>query len=197
MAQSSSPTQHPLKGKWFFFYQKAKAQRGQYDLEEGDYVTTVEQLFSVFRALPPVTLLCGNDSVVFSRDKAAPQYESFPNGYRVSVFSRAKIQLDTLLPRLLGAVVGEAILQSFEDVPDPKPQCVVIRFTHKPYASYKDSTSVDIWFSENPYKDRVEEYFKQLIKSAPGVSYSIRPLKEKEETTKVETEKSTTDKSTS
>lgn len=197
MAQSSSPMQHPLKGKWFFFYQKAKAQRGQYDLEEGDYVTTVEQLFSVFKALPHVTLLNGNDSIVFSRDKAEPQYESFPNGYRLTVFSRMKIQLDTLLPRLLGAVVGEAILQSFEDVPDPKPQCVVIRFTHKPFPSYKDSTSVDIWFSENPYKDRVEEYFKQLIKSAPGVSCSMRPFMENEESTKVDREKSITGKNPS
>lgn len=196
MAQSSTPISHPLRGKWFFFYQKAGLQRGKYDLEEGDYITTVEELFAVFKALPNITIFHHSDSVMLSRDKQEPKYESFPNGYRVTLYARSKNQMDAIIPRVLGAVLGEAILHSFQDVPEPKPQCEVIRFTHKPHIVYRESSSVDIWFSENPYMERVEQYFKELIKRAVGVTLQLRPLSEVKEPSKPEKEKSEETKST-
>lgn len=189
MAQSSSLKVHPLKGKWFFFFQKPGPQRGQYIFEDGEYITTVEELFAVFRALPNITIFRDSDSVVLSRNKQDPKYESFPNGYRVTLYARSKTQMDILIPRVLAAVLGEAILHSFRDLPEPKPQCQVIRFTHKPHVVYRESSSVDIWFSENPYMEKVDQYFRDLTKPAVGVSQQMRTLTEAHDTSKQEKEK--------
>lgn len=180
MAQTSSsstaPTPHPLRGKWFLFYQKYGVQESNHELMEGDFITTIEEAFSAIRALPDVTLLPQQDSIALSRNKVEPKFESFPKGYRVTMFARSKMQLDAITPRVLAAALGECILMEFEDKPEPRPEVQVIRLTHKPHKVYPESSSIDVWFSENPYMHEVEEYFKELVKSASGVGVTARVM---------------------
>eukprot|EP00796_Vickermania_ingenoplastis_P009161 gene9161-6441_t len=165
MAQSST---HPLKSKWFLFYHKVNDDKNA-ELMEGDYVTTVEEVFSALKALPDVTLLSPGDSISFSRDKVEPKFESFPNGYRVTLYARSKMQLEIIVPRVVAAVVGESLLKDFAGEESPLPEAGVIRLTHKPHRVYPESSSIDVWFPNNKYMDRVDAYFKELAKPASGV----------------------------
>lgn len=166
-------TSHPLKGKWFIFYQKAGKEENE--LMEGDYVTTIEEVFSVLKALPDVTILPPNESITFSRDKVDPKFESFPQGHRVTLYVRSKVQLDAVIPRVMAAVLGEAMFLDPE-FEQPVPQAGVIRLTHKPHRVYAESSSIDVWFPDNPQMAKVEHFFKELLKSVSGMTIHMRPM---------------------
>lgn len=176
MASDASPTPHPLKAKWFLFYQRTGGSSGETTAVEGDYITTVEEVFASMRALPNVTLFPQNEGIAFARDKIEPKFESFPDGYRITIFTRSKAQLDTVMPLVFGAAMGEAICKQFAGEEEPIPEAGVIRITHKPHRIYMESSSIDIWFPANPHQEAVDKYFKELTKPVAGVQISCRPL---------------------
>lgn len=172
----SFPT-HPLKDKWFFFYQKIDAQNQQV-LQEGDYITTIEEAFWMMNTMPHTCLLPDRESISLSRDKVEPKFESFPKGYRITIFARSKAQVSVVVPRVFAAVLGEAITRAsvFENVEEPRPRAGVIRLTHKPHRQFPDSTSIDVWFPEDPHMAKVQAYFTDLTKCAAGVVVTAREL---------------------
>lgn len=176
MSQPLTSTPHPLKDKWFFFYQKAGFPRGSFEMIEGDYITTIEEAFAALKALPDVSLLPQGDGIFISRNKIEPKFESFPNGYRIRMFTRSKIHLDTMVPRVIASALGESILKGFEDFPEPKPRVGVIRMNHKPHRVYPESCSIDLWFPANPYQKEVLQFFEELGKPAAGIIVNLHGM---------------------
>lgn len=171
---------HPLKDKWFVFYQPALKANETYEealqeLEELDYVTSIEEVFATINTLPGLTLLPADDSLFFSRNKATPSFESFPEGCRISLFSRTKQQAEDVALRLVAAVMGEAVTKH---VTNGEPVCDIIRMTHKPHRLYVEAARFDVWCRQSDKSSKLEEYFKDLVKLIPGVMVSMSLIKQ-------------------
>lgn len=168
---------HPLKDKWFIFYQPAQAKVVEPRLDELDYVSSIEELFAMLNTLPALTILPVDDSLFISRNKAVPRFENFPGGCRISLFTKTKSQANDVVLRVLAAVVGEAVSKS---VTEGEPVCDIIRMTHKLNYIYPETARVDVWCrargkasdtaEEQACRAELEMYFTDLVKLIPGVS---------------------------
>ncbi|CCW64088.1 unnamed protein product [Phytomonas sp. EM1] len=165
---------HPLRDDWFVYYIRAVKDGRSYDdaCVELDYVHSIEEVFAVLNTFPNVTLLPPDDSLVFSRKKISPKFESFPDGHRISVFTKTKVQADDCILRVIAAVLGESI---FRDVCSEEPLVDVVRISHKPHRFYEFAARIEVWAHKSSHERELEEYFRDLLKLIPGIY--IKPSK--------------------
>lgn len=166
---------HALKDPWFVYYIPAPKEGEAYGAgtTELDYVRTIEEAYGVINTLPNATLLPADDEVVFSRNKIPPNYESFPNGDRISIFTKTKGQSDEIITMILAAVLGEA----FSKVCGNEHIIDVLRIAHKPGMANKDALRLELWAHESHYTKDLEKYINSLTATVPGVSVIVRKFK--------------------
>lgn len=179
-SESEEPKLHLLKDKWFVFYQPALKAGEAYDgaFEEVDYVSSIEEVFATINTIPNLTLLPQDDSLFFSRNKKIPRFENFPNGCRISLFTRTKSQADDVLLRLVAAVMGDAVTKQ---VTEGEPVCDIIRITHKPHKLYVEAARLEVWCRESNKTKGLEDYFKELVRFVPGVTIKLTMIENKAE----------------
>ncbi|KAK7201152.1 Eukaryotic translation initiation factor 4E type 6 [Novymonas esmeraldas] len=174
--ESSTTTPlHPLKDKWFVFYIPAsKAGEYEHETKELGYVSSIEEVYGTINTLPPITLLPNDDNIVFARNKIEPQYESFPNGMRFSIFCKTKAQCREATTYVVAVVLGESMSR---EVCKGESPCDIVRIGHKGSAMYKDSVRIEIWAHQSPHTAAMEKHLTSIISSIPGISMSVRPFK--------------------
>ncbi|CCW70222.1 unnamed protein product [Phytomonas sp. Hart1] len=165
---------HPLKDDWFVYYIPAVKDVASYDdaCVELDYVHSIEEVFAVLNTFPNVTILPSDDSIVFSRKKIPPNFESFPDGHRISFFTKTKAQADDCISRTVAAVLGESILKS---LPNDGLIVDLVRISHKPHRLYEEASRIEVWSHQSSHEKEMEAYFKDLLKLIPGIT--IKPSK--------------------
>ncbi|KEG11224.1 hypothetical protein DQ04_02841060 [Trypanosoma grayi] len=170
---------HPLKDPWYVTYfpfvrrkKKGRDFDEQQKPKELDWVKTAEELYATINSFPSFTLLPADDNLVFTRNKVDPYFENFPDGNRVSVFTRTKAQGDQAIALVLAAVMGEHLRTV------TKGECVadVVRIAHKPGSVYPESLRVEVWLRKSDSSDNVVQYFTDLFKPYPGIKVSNRPI---------------------
>ncbi|ESL07348.1 hypothetical protein TRSC58_04964 [Trypanosoma rangeli SC58] len=177
---SPSPGQtHPLMDRWFVTYfpfvrqkKKGKDFDEQQMPKELDWVTTAEEVYATINSFPSLALLPADDNLVFARNKVEPYFENFPDGDRVSVFTRTKAQGEQAVVLVLAAVLGEHLqtVTGHECVAD------VVRIAHKPGNVHRESLRVELWLHKSNFCDKVVQYFVDLFKTYPGIRVSHRPI---------------------
>lgn len=167
---------HPLKDKWFVYYVPAVKQGENYKeakKKELDYVTTIEEVYATINALPNFTLMPCDDSIVFSRNKIDPKYESFPGGVRYSIFCRTKSQSVEAILYILAAVLGESISR---DACEGNSVCDVIGISHRLGKMYKDAVRIEVWSRRSNYTTAIAEFLTKTVSSIPGLSVQTKEM---------------------
>lgn len=166
---------HPLKDPWFVFYIPALKPGQDYadrSLDELDYVDSLESAFAVLNTLPHPTVLPADDDLVFARKKVTPTFESFPHGFRITVFTKTKAQGETIILHILAAVLGEDVCTCTQG----ESVCDVVRISRKPGNVYKEALKIEVWLHSSKHNEEVTNYFKKLTQVVPGVSVVSRSL---------------------
>ncbi|KPI85897.1 hypothetical protein ABL78_5029 [Leptomonas seymouri] len=171
---SSASKLHLLKDKWFVFYIPAsKGEDYEHQTKELGYVTSIEEVFGTINTLPPIALLPIDDNLVFARNKIEPQFESFPGGYRFSIFCKTRTQCREVLTFVLAVVLGEALRKEVCNGENP---CDVVRVGHKGSAMYKDSVRIEVWAHKSRYNAEIEKYLSTNLLMIPGLQVNGRPF---------------------
>lgn len=174
MAEESGELSHPLRDRWFVYYMPATKSGQSRDeaTQELDYVATIEEAFATINTLPRVDLLPGDSSIVFSRNKIKPVFESFPGGMRFSIFTKTKSQTNDAITMVMAALLGE----SLSTVCEGESVADVLRITHKPHRLYEDAALVEVWAHKSPYDKAIEAYIKEVLSAVPGLQVSSREM---------------------
>ncbi|RHW71306.1 Eukaryotic translation initiation factor 4E type 6 [Trypanosoma brucei equiperdum] len=178
MTAEATEKPHPLKDRWFVsYFPVVKQKKFSKDSEEQkgvelDWVSTAEELHATINAFSPLTLLPPDDNLVFAREKVEPFFENFPNGMRVSVFTRTKVQATQAVPLVLAAVMGEHL----RTVTDGPSHADVVRIAHKPGTVYPESLRVEVWLRDRSKVDAVTKYFSEMLAPHPGIRVAGRPI---------------------
>ena len=170
---SSEPETHKLNNPWCLWYcptitsemikqHKDPSKASKIETRIVDRINTVEEMWCIFKSLPPCMKLPPGDFIMYFREGLAPFWED--PGFKVGGRIRFKLDptptADTFISLTLAHIFGEAV--SLKTCPN-----IIggIRYTRRD--KLRDQfVQLEVWITDNDFKEFLLEYFKTLAAEA-------------------------------
>lgn len=170
---SADQETHKLNTSWCLWYcptitsdmvkqYKDAGKASQMETRIVDKIHTVEEMWCIFKSLPPCMKLPPGDFIMYFREGLSPFWEDagFHEGGRIKIKLDPTPTADKFISLTLAHIFGEAVsLETCANI------CGGIRYTRRD--KLRDQfVQLEVWITNNDFKEFLLDYFKKLAAEA-------------------------------